>query len=107
MLEHLIYEPKERDTLMRSELFATYLASSLLTCVLGFQFSGRKGVDPHIREIVDILFLSIAMFILFWAGCSYYRFVNYTFHRLGLLIIFLSTFASFIYLIYLSAVHEL
>jgi hypothetical protein len=93
----------EDETLMKQEVFSTYLALSLLISLGGFQAATRETVDASVRKLVEILFLSIAIFIILWAMMSFYNVLNYFLHRLGLFIIVLSMLGSFCYLIYLSS----
>jgi hypothetical protein len=93
----------EDETLMKQEVFATYVATSLLVSVLGQQYANRDSVDPSVRQIVEILFLTIAVLIVLWAMMSFYNIMNYVLHRLGLFIIILAMLGSFVYLIVLAA----
>ncbi len=94
---------KNHDKLMHEELVATWYATSLLLCVLGAQFSAREGVLQQDRQTLDVLFLSIAIFIIIWSMCSFYNMISFFVHRLGLLLISLCSIASFLYLIYLAS----
>jgi sorbitol-specific phosphotransferase system component IIBC len=91
------------ESLMEQEVFSTFLATSLLISLGGFQAASRETIDGSVRKIVEILFLSIAVFVILWAMLSFYNILNYFLHRLGLFIIGLSMLGSFCYLIFLTA----
>ncbi len=91
------------NSLMKEEIFATHLATAVLFSVLGVQISDRESVNKNTRQVLEILFLSIAMFIILWAALSYYGLLLYKIHRVGLFLIILLTLSAFSYVVYLSS----
>ncbi len=98
--------PSKKNGLMAEELSATYLASALITCVIGTQFAARESVGSNTRLIVEVLFVVIALLICVWTFVSYFNLIPYEMHRLGLVIIFLAIMAAFVYLIVLAFKHK-
>jgi hypothetical protein len=95
------------NAFFREELLATYIATALLAGVFGATFSSRTDVTMRTRQVVDILFLAIALLILLWALLSHFQLIPYPAHRVCLVFIILSIMASFIYCIYASTTQEL
>ncbi len=87
---------------MREELQATWFATALILGVIGAQFSSRDLVDKGVRQRVDILFLSVALFIILWSTASSQGFLSKRWHNVGLVIVVVGTLASLIYVVYLS-----
>ncbi len=95
------------DALLTEELAGTYLATSLIACVIGAQFATRDSISTTTRSNIEIVFLSIALFICLWTLVSHFNLISFTIHRIGLILIFLSIMSSLIYLIILSAQQSL
>lgn len=93
--------------LMKEEVAATWFATALIMGVLGANFSDRVTVAGDTRQVVDILFLSIAILITIWALLSLFNMMSFAIHRLGLILIVLATIGSFSYLIALSGQNKL
>ncbi len=91
----------------REELLATYVATGVLIGVFGATFSSRADVNMHTRQIVDILFLAIALLVIIWAVVSHFQLVSYAVHRFGLGLVLASIIGGFIYCIYASTTQEL
>ena len=87
---------------MKEEIAATWFATSLITCVVGAQFSARAEISPTTRCTIEALFLFLALFICFWTTISHFNLISYQYHRFGLKFILLATMASLIYLIALA-----
>lgn len=90
-------ESKQKSPLMREEIFATWVATSLILSVLGSQFTGRSGIKDSLRATLDIITLGISAIILVWAGASFFGLIGPTLHKYTLIGIILSIIALFIY----------
>ena len=91
------------ERLMTEEVFVSWFVSSCLFAVVGVTFAARDTVNSQVRQSLDLLFLSIAIFIVLWALASFLNLMSFTIHRIGLLTMVLSTVAGFCYVIYLSS----
>jgi membrane-anchored protein YejM (alkaline phosphatase superfamily) len=91
------------QALLNDEIYGTYLATALLASILGSNFSNRESVDAADRQILDVVFIVIALLIITWATLSFYKLISLQVHKVGLALVVLSIFASFIYLLVLAA----
>ncbi len=91
------------QALLNDEIYGTYLATALLASILGSNFSNRESVDASDRQILDIVFIVIALLIITWATLSFYKLISLKMHKVGLTLVVMSIIASFIYLLVLAA----
>jgi hypothetical protein len=101
------HRKSEKEPLLREEVYITWLATSIFTGVLGSQFSDRVTVTAADRQLIDILFICIALFILFWATVSYFNYISFTTHKIGLLLVLMSIVSGFLCALVLSAENRL
>lgn len=98
--------PKVTGGVLTEELSATWFATAMLIAVMGFQFTDRESVNRETRRILDAIFLLIAFFIILWTMCSFLFPIPFVLHRIGLVLIVLSTLATMLYLVYLTVTEQ-
>lgn len=89
--------------LMSEEVFATWYATSMLFAVTGVTFANRETIHEDVRQTLDILFLSISIFIIIWAMMSFFNVFNFVLHRIGMVLVMLATLCGLSYVIYASS----
>jgi glucan phosphoethanolaminetransferase (alkaline phosphatase superfamily) len=99
-IKHILHG-QAQNALMKEEVAATWFATALLISVMGSQLSSRDDVSDSDRKTIDLLFLSLACFIVLWIILSFYNVIHARLHRLGFCIIFLASLAIMFYIIFL------
>jgi len=92
----ILESPKEKP-LMKEEIFATWIATSLILSVLGSQFTGRAGISNSLRVTLDVSTIGLSASILVWASASFFELIGHTMHKYILIGIMLSMLAIYIF----------
>ena len=93
----------EDARLMTEEVFVSWFVSSCLFAAVGVTFANREQTNQQVRQNLDFIFVSIAIFIVLWAMLSFLNVLAFSLHRIGLILIFLSIVGGLCYILYLSS----
>jgi hypothetical protein len=78
------------QVLMGEEVFATWIATSLVLSVMGTQFTSRPGIHQSVRIALDIATMTLSLMVMVWATMSHFNVIS---HRTRIvLLIFLMAF---------------
>jgi hypothetical protein len=95
------YLTKKDHSYMEESIFATWVATALLSCVIGANFSTRESVESSTRHDLEILFVSLGIAIMIWASLSFLNILSFRFHRIVLVLIMMLIVGSFAYTVFL------
>jgi hypothetical protein len=81
------------QVLMGEEVFATWIATSLVLAVMGTQFTSRPNVENQVRIGFDIATMTLSLLVMCWASMSHFNLISHRYRviLLGILILFLIT----------------
>lgn len=72
------------QVLMGEEVYATWIATSLVLAVMGTQFTSRPGIHPMVRIALDIATMTLSLIVICWATMSHFNVIS---HRLRIILL--------------------
>jgi len=88
--QHDLTQKPHGQVLMGEEVYATWIATSLVLAVMGTQFTSRPGIHQTVRISLDIATMTLSLLVMLWATFSHFNLIQ---HRTRvLLLICLITF---------------
>lgn len=88
------------DFQQNNEVFATYLATSLIVIATLTQFSNRSNIQESTRVVVDAIGIGLALLILLWAFVARFRGLTKKMHETTLMVmVFLIALVYFLLLV--------
>ena len=86
---------------MEEEVFATWVATSLILAVMGTQFTSRAGIADRVRVPLDVLTMSVAAFVLLWAALGHFHLISMRARKIALVVAVLAIFLLYTVLVFL------
>jgi len=76
-MDETIEKAGHGQVLMGEEVYATWIATSLILAVMGTQFTSRPGVHQSVRIALDIATMTLSLMVMVWATLAHFNVVSH------------------------------